>query len=124
MTSPLVPLPASISPASASPALPARITMPEQAAKGDIIEIRVLARHPMERGIEARGLTSVPRMIINTLKVSDGTDEIFRMDLSPGISANPYVSFTTVALRTTTLTFEWVEDSGKVFSRTATLTVA
>lgn len=103
--------------------LPVRITMPTQARKGEIIEIRVLARHPMERGSNARGLTPVPRLIINTFRVRYGGEEIFRVDISQGISANPYIAFTTVATESGVMTFEWVEDGGAVFTRTAALKV-
>lgn len=103
--------------------LPARITMPAQARKGEIIEIRVLARHPMERGSNARGLTPVPRLIINSFRVRQGSEEIFRVDISQGISANPYIAFTTTATESGILTFEWIEDGGAVFTRTAALKV-
>jgi sulfur-oxidizing protein SoxZ len=103
--------------------LPARITMPSQARKGEIIEIRVLARHPMERGSNARGLTPVPRQIINTFRARYGGEEIFRVDIAQGVSANPYIAFTTVATESGVLTFEWIEDGGAVFTRTAALKV-
>jgi sulfur-oxidizing protein SoxZ len=45
------------------------------------------------------------------------------MALSSGISANPYLSFTTVAIETGDLVVEWVEDGGAVFRQAARLTV-
>lgn len=107
----------------ANATLPARITMPAEARRGEIVEIRVLARHPMERAIDAPGLRPVPRKIIHTLRVTYGGAEVFRMDLSPGIAANPYVAFTTVATETGELVFEWIEDGGVTYERRQSLTV-
>lgn len=107
----------------ANATLPARITMPAEARRGEIVEIRVLARHPMERAIDAPGLRPVPRKIIHTLRVTYGGTEVFRMDLSPGIAANPYVAFTTVATETGELVFEWIEDGGVTYERRQSLTV-
>ena len=45
------------------------------------------------------------------------------MALSPGITANPYVAFTTIATETGDLVFEWVEDGGAVYRREARLVV-
>ena len=107
----------------AAASIPARITMPAEARKGEIIEIRVLVRHAMDRAIDAPGLTPVPRKIIHTLRVTYDGAEILSMDLSPGIAANPYVAFTTVATATGDVVFEWLEDGGAVYERRQTLTV-
>ncbi|MEI8146393.1 MAG: thiosulfate oxidation carrier complex protein SoxZ [Alphaproteobacteria bacterium] len=101
----------------------ARITMPETAKKGEIIEIRLLVRHPMERGIDAQGAVSVRRQILHTFRVRYAGEEVFHMDLSTGIAANPYIAFTTTAVETGEITFEWVEDGGAVYQRSAMLTV-
>ncbi len=107
----------------AGASIPARITMPAEARRGEIIEIRVLVRHAMDRAIDAPGLTPVPRKIIHTLRVTYDGAEILHMDLSPGIAANPYVAFTTVATTTGELAFEWLEDGGAVYERRQMLTV-
>lgn len=101
----------------------ARITMPQSARKGEIIEIRTLARHAMDRAVDAPGMRPTPRRIIHTFRVRYAGEEIFRLDLSAGIASNPYVSFTTVATETGPIVFEWLEDGGAVYSRAATLVV-
>jgi sulfur-oxidizing protein SoxZ len=78
----------------------------------------------MERGIDAAGLRPVPRRILHTMRVTYAGEEVFRMSLSPGIAANPYVEFTTVAVETGTMVFEWEEDGGAVYRREARLVVA
>ncbi|MBY0362883.1 MAG: thiosulfate oxidation carrier complex protein SoxZ [Phreatobacter sp.] len=107
----------------ANATLPARITMPPEARRGEIVEIRVLARHPMERAIDAPGLRPVPRKIIHTLRVTQEGTEIFRMDLSTGIAANPYVAFTSRAIETGEFVFQWIEDGGVTYERRQVLTV-
>lgn len=101
-----------------------RITLPARARRGEVVTIQVLVRHPMERAIDAPGLTPVPRRIIHTFRVTYAAEEVFRMALSPGIATNPYVAFTTVATETGELVFEWHEDGGAVYTRTERLVVA
>ncbi|MFT8245701.1 thiosulfate oxidation carrier complex protein SoxZ [Roseomonas sp. BN140053] len=102
----------------------ARITLPPTARRGEVVTVRVLVRHPMDREINAPGLTPLPRRILHTLRVTYGGEEVFRMALSPGIAANPYLEFTTVATETGDMVFEWLEDGGAVFRREARLVVA
>lgn len=101
----------------------ARITLPESAQRGEVVTVRVIVRHPMERGFDGPGLTPVPRQILHTLSVTYAGGEVFRMALSPGITANPYVEFTTIAVETGEMVFEWQEDGGAVYRREARLVV-
>jgi len=101
----------------------ARITLPERARRGEIVTVRVLVRHPMERAIDAPGLTPVPRRILHTMRVTHAGEEVFRADLSQGITANPYVEFTTIAVETGDVVFEWEEDGGASYRREARLVV-
>lgn len=103
--------------------LTARVTMPGNARKGEIIEIKVLARHSMDRAVDATGLKPSPRRIINSFRASYAGEEIFRMALSSGIASNPFISFTTIATETGVISFEWLEDGGAVYTRAATLVV-
>jgi sulfur-oxidizing protein SoxZ len=101
----------------------ARITLPESARRGEVVNVRVIVRHPMERGFDGPGLTPLPRKILHTLRVTYAGEEVFRMALSPGITANPYVEFTTLAVETGDMVFEWQEDGGAVYRREARLVV-
>jgi sulfur-oxidizing protein SoxZ len=101
----------------------ARITLPPSAQRGEVVTVRVLVRHPMERAVDAPGLTPVPRKILHTLRVTYAGEEVFRMALSPGIAANPYLEFTTIATETGDLLFTWEEDGGTVYRREARLVV-
>jgi sulfur-oxidizing protein SoxZ len=101
----------------------ARITLPETAQRGEVVPVRVIVRHAMERGVDAPGVTPVPRRILHTMRVTYAGEEVFRMALSPGITTNPYVEFTTVAVETGPMVFEWHEDGGAVYRREARLVV-
>ncbi|MFC7554657.1 thiosulfate oxidation carrier complex protein SoxZ [Pseudoroseomonas wenyumeiae] len=73
------------------PTLPitARITLPPSAQRGEVVTVRVLVRHPMERAVDAPGLTPLPRKILHTLRVTYAGEEVFRMALSPASPRTP-----------------------------------
>lgn len=103
---------------------PARVSIPEEAKKGEIIEIKALIRHPMETGYRVDNVgNQIPRNIITTFTATYAGEEIFRMDLNPGVSANPFIAFHTVATETGELTFNWTDDSGEIVTVRKTLKV-
>ena len=102
----------------------ALINVPAKAKRGDIIEIKTLMSHIMETGY--RHMASgevVPRDIITSFTCRFNGAEIFRADLHPAISANPFFTFFTVATESGTISFEWSGDNGFAVSETATITV-
>jgi sulfur-oxidizing protein SoxZ len=104
---------------------PARVSMAAEAKKGEIVEIKALIRHVMETGqrTDARGQT-IPRDIISLFVVAYAGEEVFRMELNPGISANPYVIFSTVATETGELVFTWTDQKGDTTVERKLLTVS
>jgi len=103
----------------------ARIQVPEQARPGEVIEIRVLIQHPMETGYRYDGGgQTIARNTIRTLTCRYAGAEIFRADMSPGIAANPYLQFTTVARVSGDIEFSWVDDEGVAGSERQRLVVA
>jgi sulfur-oxidizing protein SoxZ len=103
---------------------PARISMPAEARKGDIIEVKALIRHIMETGhrVDDRG-QPIPRDIIKTFVVTYAGEEVFRMEMNPGVSANPYVIFSTVATESGELVFTWTDQKGEQTVESKQLTV-
>jgi len=72
----------------------ARIQIPREARRGEVIEIRILIQHPMETGYRHDDVGRlIKRNVINVLSCRYNGVEVFRADLSSGISANPYVQF-------------------------------
>jgi sulfur-oxidizing protein SoxZ len=103
----------------------ARITVPPEAKAGEIIEIKVLMRHPMDGGGQSDGKGgTVPRKILNRMTATYAGAEVFRIDMNTGVAANPFVSFTTKAVESGDIVVEWREDGGATYTRTARLTVA
>lgn len=97
----------------------ARISYPKTAKKGEVIEIRTLISHVMETGYRPdAGGRVVPRDIIRRFTCRYGGEVVFRADLWQAVAANPFISFTTVATESGTLTFTWEGDNG--FSHTET----
>ena len=97
-----------------------RIKLPDSAKVGDLIEIKTLISHLMETGQRksADGKT-IPRHIINTFTATYAGAEVFRAELHPGISANPYIAFHMKVPGPGEFEFTWIDDAGtKVVERT------
>lgn len=102
----------------------ARVSMPEQAQRGATVQIKALMRHPMETGyrLDAMG-RPIERHIIQRFHVSYDGDEVFSIDLTQGVAANPFFAFFLKATRTGEMTFTWEDDRGAVTTVTRLLTV-
>ena len=102
----------------------ALINVPRKAKRGDIIEIKTLISHVMETGYRTTQTGEViPRDIITLFTCDYDGEEIFRAELHPAISANPFITFHTVATASGTLTFRWTGDNGYSVTETATIAV-
>ena len=93
------------------------INFPPRAKRGEIIEIKTLIRHPMETGyrLDNKGAV-IPRDIISRFTCAYNGDEVFRAELFPAISANPFIAFSTVATESGELVFSWIDDGGQIQS--------
>jgi sulfur-oxidizing protein SoxZ len=101
----------------------ALVSVPARARRGDIIEIKTLISHVMETGYRRSQLGArIPRDIIRLFVCTYNGTEIFRAELHPAIAANPFITFSTIATESGTLTFTWTGDNG--FSATETAAVA
>ena len=103
----------------------ARIAVPQNARRGDQIEIRIAIQHPMETGyrVEDNG-TAITKNVINKLVCRYNGAEVFRAEMGSGISANPYLSFFIVAAASGELRFDWVDDAGVAGSERSAIIVA
>ena len=103
----------------------ARIQVPKDAKRGEVIRIRLLIQHPMETGyrLGADG-AKVPKNVIRTLVCKYNGVEVFRAKMSPGIAANPYLQFPIVAAESGELEFTWVDDAGQQGRATEPITVS
>ena len=102
----------------------ALINLPKTAKAGAVIEIKTLLAHPMETGFRPGPEGKIlPRSIVTEFVCRYGDAEVFRAEFFPASAANPYLTFTTVATESGTLTFTWRGDNGFEQTETATLTV-
>ena len=100
------------------------VKAPSQAKKGEIIEIRTLASHIMETGFRHSDTGKlIPRDIITRFVCTYNGVEVFSADLYPAISANPYLTFSTVATESGKLEFKWTGDNGFEVTESASITV-
>ena len=100
------------------------INVPARAKRGQVIEIKTLISHVMETGFRHSSIgVLLPRDIITEFVCTYDGDEIFRADLFPAISANPFITFHTVATQSGTLTFTWTGDNGFSVTEQASITV-
>jgi sulfur-oxidizing protein SoxZ len=101
------------------------ITVPAQAKKGSIIEIRAIAQHDMESGFRyTESGKLIPRDIIRVFTCTYNNVEVFKADFYAGIGANPLIIFTTVAEESGELVFKWVGDDGYEAVNRARITVS
>ena len=101
-----------------------RLRVPSEAEKGDIVQIKTLASHPMETGFRKNEAGKpIPRDIINKFVCTFNGREVFRADLEPAISANPYFEFTLRVEESGTFAFAWVDDNGTVTTAEQGITV-
>ena len=100
------------------------VNAPARAKRGEVIEIRTLAGHVMETGFRRteRGVL-IPRDIITRFVCTYNGAEIFSADLYPAISANPYLTFSTLAVESGQLEFKWTGDNGFSVAESANITV-
>ena len=100
------------------------INVPAKAKKGEIIAIKTLISHDMETGYRHDNVGKpIPRDIISLFVCTYNGQEIFRAELHPAISANPFLSFFTVATASGTLEFKWTGDNGFSATEQASITV-
>jgi sulfur-oxidizing protein SoxZ len=101
-----------------------RVRLPESAKVGEVIEIKTLISHVMETGQrkESDG-KPIPRFIINSFTATFAGAEVFKAELHPGISANPYLAFFMRVPGPGEFAFTWTDDNGVKVSEKAKLNV-
>jgi sulfur-oxidizing protein SoxZ len=101
-----------------------RVKVPANAKAGDDVEIRAMIMHPMENGynVDTQGTTIPVHIITDFVCTYDGA-EVLRVQLQPGLSANPYFSFYLTATRSGSVDFAWTDQDGTMTRNSAMLLV-
>ncbi len=103
----------------------ALVNIPPTAAKGEIVEIKVLISHPMETGFRPRiDGSMVPRDIITRLVARvDGT-VVLEIDLHPAVAANPFFAFPLRVEESCEVELEWTDWQGALHRQAGRIEVA
>ena len=102
----------------------ARIQVPPQVKRGETFEVKISIRHAMETGYRVDDVGKpIPRNVIRDFVCRYNNDEAFRVDMSSGFAANPFLQFYLTARDPGELVFEWVDDKGVRGSERAALNV-
>jgi len=89
------------------------VNAPKTAKRGEVVEIKALIMHPMETGFRpGPNGRIIPRNIIERFTATWNGAEIFAMEMSPAIAANPFVSFFARANESGTVVLCWTGDEG------------
>jgi sulfur-oxidizing protein SoxZ len=102
-----------------------RIKVPDSAKVGQVIEIKTLISHVMETGNRKdKDGKVIPRNIINSFTATYAGKEVFKAELQPGISANPYLAFFMKVPGPGEFEFTWLDDAGVKVSEKLKLNVS
>jgi sulfur-oxidizing protein SoxZ len=100
----------------------ARIRVPDQIKRDDLITVNAIISHPMDTGFfrTADG-DPIPAYFIKQVVVTYGTQEIARFEWTSGISRDPVVSFTLKADKEAPLTMVWTDNKGASFKQSVSI---
>jgi len=103
----------------------ARILVPSQAKRGEVVEVRIAIQHPMETGFRMdNNGRAIPKNTVSNLVCRYNGAEVFRAEMGSGIAANPYLQFYFVAQDSGNVEFSWVDDAGEKGSASSAITIA
>ena len=103
----------------------ARIRLPEQIRRGEIITVHAIVSHPMDTGFfRTRNGDPIPAYFIKDVVVSYGDQEVARFEWTSGISRDPMVTFTLRADREAPLVMVWTDSKGGVYRQSADIAFA
>jgi sulfur-oxidizing protein SoxZ len=92
----------------------ALVNVPAKAKAGEVVEIKVLMRHPMETGFRTgRDGALVPRNIIREVRCLYDGREVLRAELHPAVTANPFFAFHLRAERSGEIALVWKDAEGE-----------
>ena len=102
----------------------ARVRLPKDMKRGQVIRVQLLIQHPMETGYRlGPDGAKVAKNVIRSLVCRYNGVEVFRAEMSPGIAANPFLEFPMIATESGELEFTWVDDAGERGSATEPISI-
>ena len=100
----------------------ARIRVPDQIRRGDLITVNAIVSHPMDTGFfrTAEG-DPIPAYFIKDVAVKYGDQEVARFEWTSGISRDPVVSFSLKVDKEAPLTMVWSDNKGATFKQSVNI---
>jgi sulfur-oxidizing protein SoxZ len=96
----------------------ARIRVPDQIKRGDLITVNAIISHPMDTGFfRTTEGNPIPAYFIKDVVVTYGNQEVARFEWTSGISRDPVVSFTLKADKEAPLSMVWSDNKGAIFKQ-------
>ncbi len=103
----------------------ARVKVPKKAKKGEVITIKTLIKHKMQRATKDKKTGEpIPRNIIHTFEATFNGKTFFSSKWDTGVSANPYCAFTHKVQESGEYEFKWVDDKNETYTAKAKIEVA
>ena len=103
----------------------ARIRVPAQIRKGDLITVHSIVSHPMDTGFfRTRDGDPIPAYFLKDVVVAYGDQEVARFEWTSGVSRDPVVTFTLRADREAPLTMVWSDNKGGVYRQSTDIAFA
>ena len=100
----------------------ARIRLPDQIKRGDLITVNSIISHPMDTGFfRTPEGDPIPAYFIKQVVVAYGGQEVARFEWTSGISRDPVVSFTLRADKEAPLTMTWIDNQGATFKQSVNI---
>ena len=100
----------------------ARIRVPDQIKRGDVITVNAIISHPMDTGFfrTSEG-DPIPAYFIKDVVVTYGNEEVARFEWTSGISRDPVVSFSLKVDKEAPLTMVWSDNKGATFKQSVNI---
>jgi sulfur-oxidizing protein SoxZ len=91
----------------------ARLQWPFVIQAGDVVKVRLLVQHPMHTGYQQdmEGRLIARNVLVWLTCTLDG-QQVFRVEPSSGIAANPYFEFFVRARASADMVVQWQDDLG------------
>jgi sulfur-oxidizing protein SoxZ len=100
----------------------ARIRIPDQIRRGDLITVNAIISHPMDTGFfRTTEGDPIPAYFIREVIVTYGEQEVARFEWTSGVSRDPVVSFTLNADKEAPLRMVWSDNKGAIFKQSVNI---
>ncbi len=91
-----------------------RLSVPPTVPRGEAFVIKLIIQHPMETGFRLDAVGKpIAKNTIREIICKLGGEDVMRMELSSGITANPYFEFYARAEANSEIVINWIDDAGE-----------